>query len=222
MKNNKKGFTIVELVIVIAVIAILAAVLIPTFSTVIANARETAAMEQANTTKTAVLVLSNGSISDGSTFYILSDSPVEENTAGENVTSDKIGDVNYAYKFENGKLTRTEELSAKEVVFGGKGAYTVFVSAKYLNAKQDGLVTDGTATPTDVDKQVVAKQIESVIGFTAKNIATATTADYITLTYTEITWTVTGEADPETVTVNVYYSSDILDTSIAFMHQEKA
>ena len=39
MKNsNKKGFTIVELVIVIAVIAILAAVLIPTFSSLIAKA----------------------------------------------------------------------------------------------------------------------------------------------------------------------------------------
>ena len=32
MYRNRKGFTIVELVIVIAVIAILAAVLIPTFS----------------------------------------------------------------------------------------------------------------------------------------------------------------------------------------------
>jgi len=39
MKNNKKGFTIVELVIVIAVIAILAAVLIPTFSNVIEKAK---------------------------------------------------------------------------------------------------------------------------------------------------------------------------------------
>ena len=37
-RNNKKGFTIVELVIVIAVIAILAAVLIPTFSGIIRKA----------------------------------------------------------------------------------------------------------------------------------------------------------------------------------------
>ena len=37
-KLNKKVFTIVELVIVIAVIAILAAVLIPTFSNVIEKA----------------------------------------------------------------------------------------------------------------------------------------------------------------------------------------
>ena len=39
IKNlRKKGFTIVELVIVIAVIAILAAILIPTFTSVVNNA----------------------------------------------------------------------------------------------------------------------------------------------------------------------------------------
>lgn len=49
MKNlNKKGFTIIELVIVIAVIAILAAVLIPTFNSVISKANESAAMQEAN------------------------------------------------------------------------------------------------------------------------------------------------------------------------------
>ena len=37
-KNNRKGFTIVELVIVIAVIAILATVLVPTFGDVISKA----------------------------------------------------------------------------------------------------------------------------------------------------------------------------------------
>ena len=41
MKNSKKrGFTIVELVIVIAVIAILASILIPTFTSIIQKARE--------------------------------------------------------------------------------------------------------------------------------------------------------------------------------------
>lgn len=48
MKNNKKGFTIVELVIVIAVIAILAAVLIPTFSSVIEKSKKSAASQKAN------------------------------------------------------------------------------------------------------------------------------------------------------------------------------
>ena len=44
-RNNKKGFTIVELVIVIAVIAILAAVLIPTFSGVVEKANESSALQ---------------------------------------------------------------------------------------------------------------------------------------------------------------------------------
>lgn len=46
IKKFKKAFTITELVIVIAVIAILAAVLIPTFSTVISKANESAAMQE--------------------------------------------------------------------------------------------------------------------------------------------------------------------------------
>ena len=48
MKKLRKAFTIVELVIVIAVIAILAAVLIPTFSNVIKNSKESAALSDAN------------------------------------------------------------------------------------------------------------------------------------------------------------------------------
>ncbi len=48
-KMNKKGFTLVELVIVIAVIAILAAVLIPVFSNIIGKANESAALADART-----------------------------------------------------------------------------------------------------------------------------------------------------------------------------
>lgn len=51
--NKKKGFTLVELVIVIAVIAILAAVLIPTFTVVIKNANNSAAMQNAKSAQTA-------------------------------------------------------------------------------------------------------------------------------------------------------------------------
>ena len=46
-KNNRKGFTIVELVIVIAVIAILAGVLIPTFSGIVEKANRSAALQEA-------------------------------------------------------------------------------------------------------------------------------------------------------------------------------
>ena len=46
-RNNKKGFTIVELVIVIAVIAILAGVLIPTFAGIIKKANISKAQQEA-------------------------------------------------------------------------------------------------------------------------------------------------------------------------------
>ena len=59
-KSNRKGFTIVELVIVIAVIAILAAVLIPTFSNLIKKANESSdiqAVREMNTFLTAEAIL---------------------------------------------------------------------------------------------------------------------------------------------------------------------
>ena len=73
MKNRKakKGFTIIELVIVIAVIGILAGVLIPTFSNVIANANKTAAMEEAKNAYTAYLADNAANITmNGSPFVI--------------------------------------------------------------------------------------------------------------------------------------------------------
>ena len=56
MKNTKKrGFTIVELVIVIAVIAILASVLIPTFTNVVKAANKSKALQQARNAYTDYL-----------------------------------------------------------------------------------------------------------------------------------------------------------------------
>lgn len=65
--NKKKGFTIVELVIVIAIIAILAAVLIPTFASLIRKANESAdiqAVRQMNTYLAVNEVTGNKDITD--------------------------------------------------------------------------------------------------------------------------------------------------------------
>ena len=67
MKMNKKGFTIVELVIVIAVIAILAGVLIPTFSGIVTRAQTSAAVQEARnmyTEYTGMHDYSNGTTPD--------------------------------------------------------------------------------------------------------------------------------------------------------------
>ena len=98
-KQLKKGFTLVELVIVIAVIAILSSILIPVFGNVIGDAKESAAkssvsnaisqftMEQANAHNDATL-------GDG---YIY----VFENAVGpaNSVTPQ------YVFKYQGGELT---------------------------------------------------------------------------------------------------------------------
>ena len=56
-RTNKKGFTIVELVIVIAVVAILAAVLIPTFVSLVNKANESADIQAARQMNDAVAVV---------------------------------------------------------------------------------------------------------------------------------------------------------------------
>ena len=63
MRNtNKKGFTIVELVIVVAVIAILAAVLIPTFSNLIKKANQSSDIQATRQMNTALAIA--GELSD--------------------------------------------------------------------------------------------------------------------------------------------------------------
>ena len=52
-KKNRKGFTIVELVIVIAVIGILATVLVPTFGDVITKANNAADLQEVKNAYTA-------------------------------------------------------------------------------------------------------------------------------------------------------------------------
>ena len=60
LTNKKKGFTIVELVIVIAVIAILAAVLIPNLSRLVTKANESAALQEADNLLKEDLIIAKG------------------------------------------------------------------------------------------------------------------------------------------------------------------
>lgn len=59
-RTNKKGFTVVELIVVIAVIAVLAAVLIPKLSSMIDDANESAAIREADSALREDLVAASG------------------------------------------------------------------------------------------------------------------------------------------------------------------
>ena len=96
-RNNKKGFTIVELVIVIAVIAILAAVLIPTFGGIVDKAKENAALQEAKTIMTnytASIDYTEATPEESYVIAVLKDAK----------TSDPDDDVYYLFTVTDGVL----------------------------------------------------------------------------------------------------------------------
>jgi type IV pilus assembly protein PilA len=99
MKTNKKGFTLVELVIVIAVIAILAAVLLPTFAGIIDRANENASYQRARSTMDEVL---------GAEYYeTLTD-------MSGMVFSITKGNSHYVYQVKDGGLIRLYNKNAAD------------------------------------------------------------------------------------------------------------
>ena len=82
-KNNRKGFTIVELVIVIAVIAILATALVPTFGNVIGNANKAALLQEVKNAYTAYTVEKADDEGYTDSIYIQLDGKYYQVTDGE-------------------------------------------------------------------------------------------------------------------------------------------
>ena len=131
LKKMKKAFTITELVIVIAVIAILAAVLIPTFTTVVNNANESAAMQETKSEWT--------------------------NCSAEIVTTVNASDMNYlivhkgyAFIIFNGNLDVDPVMeNATGAVTNVEYNGTTYTATSIYGFNEDGTeVTDSGATPT--------------------------------------------------------------------------
>ncbi len=111
-KNNRKGFTIVELVIVIAVIAILAAVLIPTFGNIIEKAQYTAAKQEAKNlfTNYVAATAESGKYVDDC-FVKTSDGYYVELVDGGVVDGDPVTELSETdcyYLLDGGKMTPTK------------------------------------------------------------------------------------------------------------------
>lgn len=112
-KSNKKGFTIVELVIVIAVIAILASVLIPTFTSIVEKATKSAVQQEAaNIYKELyALDLSDGKLDmkDGTTDLVI-DTDCTYEISDSSVTFTYTAD-GYIATYEDGEW-KVEEVPA--------------------------------------------------------------------------------------------------------------
>ncbi len=118
--KNKRGFTIVELVIVISVIAILAAVLIPTFSGVIESANRSAALQSVRNELTEMKItlavngieLPNGTVLESNGFYFLySDGELTETTKPSS-TATALDNCSVYFANTSVKVGYTEDTNA--------------------------------------------------------------------------------------------------------------
>ena len=89
-KENKKGFTLAELLIVVAIIAVLVAISIPIFTSQLEKSRE--AVDAANIRAAYAEVASSAITDDKSTWYS-SPITVKQQKAGWQSTIDFTGDI---------------------------------------------------------------------------------------------------------------------------------
>lgn len=206
MKNKlKKGFTIVELVIVIAVIAILAAVLIPTFSSITNSARESAALQEAKSGSETILALTTGTLPENSAFLVADDEESDTNDYTFVFAGQKIQNVNAVEEFSDVlNMCKRNDVMKSGVATEG---YIVYVSTKALTSANDQ-VTNGSINVN------VANRILSAIGVTAT--VTDDTDDYtLSASRDYAMWSFTK--DGNTYDFNIYWTSDFNPTLIAFM-----
>ena len=143
-KSNKKGFTIVELVIVIAVIAILAAVLIPTFSGLVEKGQASSRLQTAqNALKVTLAAQSDASLDDNTKFFVK-----------------EGGTVVASYTYSNGVLTL--DGTTESVPTAASGANVI--SHGTVNAasavNHTGTIADLPTTVTVVMSDADAAQIQ--------------------------------------------------------------
>lgn len=137
-KNTKKGFTLVELVIVIAVIAILSAILIPTFGDIISNANETAYQKAADSGFTEALDKYATKISFDYAIVVYYDGGIEEDTTTGGTPQ---GTATRAYKIDASKNIT--------LIVGGTDPTSAYVGAdKIVTAVTNKVPTVGAITET--------------------------------------------------------------------------
>lgn len=141
---NKKGFTIVELVIVIAVIAILAAVLIPTFSNVIESANKSADLSEAQNSLKAYSAYTSSkghSLADGTVF--------------------KVKKSNRAYVFYKGSL---HEFKEREIV-GDYVSILAIGETSYISNKMTAHYLNDAGNDVEFDVTTVDGNKKQVVFF---------------------------------------------------------
>jgi prepilin-type N-terminal cleavage/methylation domain-containing protein len=156
MKKNKKGFTLVELVIVVAVMAVLIAVAIPTVTSITQTAKTTVAQTNARTIESTLKLKEAELNKEGGTILTL-----DAQMVFDAIYDAKLGltEGEYIYNTEKGVVTA--------IVIGSNGNPD--------NAAADGeyLITFGDSGLTQV---VLRETVNGALADSATDVATTRSA----------------------------------------------
>lgn len=112
-KKNLKGFTLVEIIVVLVILAILAAAMIPALTGYIEKSRQKTAVSEARSVLTALQTVASEEYAKGTVFdednTTLTDDNIEE-AAG--LTDADDANINYVAVNENGKIEHFSYLSS--------------------------------------------------------------------------------------------------------------
>lgn len=169
-QNTRKGFTITELIIVIAVVAILAAVLIPTFVSLIRKANMSVDMQVVNQMNT---ILQADEIVDGKPATVVEARAILAENGCDDFTPHESRNVFYWVGSENRVLLweKDEPVSAAAfeiVAYADDGAETGKVTYPKEMAKKYEGVTEPSNDWSDLAVEIVAQMVEPAEGQTLR------------------------------------------------------
>ena len=189
-KNNKKGFTIVELVVVIAIIAIMAAILIPTFSNLIRRANVSSDMQLIRNLNTA----------------LVSDSA----TNGKHTTMQSALDAAEKFGYDVGKINKSA--TDNEILWDSKNDVFCYFDTKGTANKSDDAVTyipETTLTyPVNTSNTYKDDEVNTVDYWVISNEIDGTYSTYYTGKETTIETTKGFDAGKSNVTSIKYDRHD--------------
>ena len=187
MHKSKKGFTIVELVIVIAVVAILAAVLIPSFSSLIKKANNSAYLQERTNQQIADLAEKvenqdfltwedlEAKLAEELAKIPATATPEEMKTAVEKATTTAVADFEKALKNNNSALTEAQVKAIVEKALEGQ-LTTAQVEAIVKAAVETIELPEGETVTPDQIKAIVDNAIAGLdkeTGITKEEMASA-------------------------------------------------
>lgn len=134
-KNNKKGFTLVELVIVVAVMAVLVAVAIPTVGSITGKAKEAVADSNARTIESVLKLAEANASAESETADDDGVATLSDEDAAQAIADAKLGldsTTKFVYNTKTGAVKVAESAGANEwlIEFAGDDAGTVKVNNK--------------------------------------------------------------------------------------------